>query len=226
MNLSELHALIGSLCNDPGHDRYSTSDINTELDNSQDKWNVHAKILKDTVTLTTVAGTRQYAISGLTGTPISFTRVTHKGIELRRREKSWFDLFSSDDWSDDEGTPRNYYIEATDPDNQYVVVYPTPESEDAGDNLAIEYIKRHTAMTSDSDLPFNGNTLLVPYHWGLAYDVAARLLARDPNSQNAQKSSDYNSQANNVMAEVIQTFKAQEREEPMRLRVAKVWPVR
>lgn len=224
MDRSDLYTLIGSLTNDPSHERYSTTDLDTELDNSQDKWNIHAKIIKDTVTLTVVDGTNDYAISGLTGTPIEFLRVTHKGVELVRRDKSYFDMFASDDWSDDTGTPKYYYIDASDPDSQKIYLYPIPRSEDAGANLVVEYVKRHTPMASDSSLPFNDNSLLVPYHWGLAYDVSSRLLARDPSAENVAKADAYNKQANNVLAEVIQTFKAQEREQPLRVRPIKRWP--
>jgi len=225
MDRSDLYTLIGELTNDPGHDRYSTTNLDTELDNTQDKWNVHAKIIKDSVTLTTVDGTRQYAISGLTGTPISFMRVTHKGLELKRRDKAYFDMFHSEDWTQNLGTPTSYYIDSSNPDSQYIYVYPIPQSVDAGANLVIEYVKRHTPMTSDVDIPFNANTLLIPYHWGIAYDVAARVLSRDPNTENTQRASGYNQQANNVLAEVIQTFKAQEREEPLRIRPTRTWPV-
>lgn len=223
MDFSTLQAYIGGLTNDPGHARYSLSDINTELDNVQDRWNIHAKILKDTVTLTTVDGTRQYALSGLTGTPIAFTRVAHKGIELRRRDKSWFDMFTGEDWSDDTGTPVNYLIEFTDPDNQFLTVYPIPQSGDAGDNLVVEYIKQHTAMSAATDEPFNSNTILRPYHSGVAYEAAANLLLRDPNQESVAKFGPYMKLANDALAEVIQTFKAQEREEPMRLRTRAIW---
>ena len=226
MDRSDLYSLIGSLTNDPGHDRYLTTDLDTELDNTQDKWNVHAKIIKDSVTLIVYDGINYCNLSGLTGTPISFLRVTHKGLELKRKDKAYFDLFHSEDWTQNLGTPTSYYIDTTNIDNQRIYFYPTPQSADAGMNLVIEYIKRHTPMTSDSDIPFNANTLLIPYHWGIAYDVAARVLSRDPNTENAQRASGYNQQANNVLAEVIQTFKAQEREEPLRIRPTRTWPVR
>lgn len=223
MDLAALRVLIGDLTNDPAHDRYTTSQIDSELDNTQDKWNLDAKILKDTVTLTTVAGDRDYAITGLTGTPIAFARVTHRGIELTRREKSWFDLYAGDDWSDDVGTPKYYYLEVSDPDVQQLVIYPIPQSADAGANLVVEYIKRHTPMSATTDTPFNANTLLVPFHWGLAYDVSARLLIRDPNIENRQKIAPYQIVADNVLSDVIQSFKALEREAPMRLRGGRSW---
>lgn len=223
MDLSELQTLIGDLTNDPSHDRYTTAQINTELNNTQDKWNVRARILKDTVTITTVDGTRQYAIAGLTGTVIAFGRVTHLGLELEKKDKAWFDLYAGDDWTDDVGTPRKYLIEATDPDVQFITLYPIPQSADAGANLVVEYIKRHTVMAAASDEPFNGNDLLLPYHYGLAYDTAGRLLARDPSPINTPKSAEYRVTAADVLTDVVQAFKALEREEPYRLRGGRVW---
>lgn len=227
MTLAELQSLIGSLCNDPNHDRYSLSDINTELDNTQDTWNIEAKIIKDTVTLTVVDGTRQYALSSLTGTPISFPRTTHKGIDLEKRSKAYFDHLSGRDWTLDIGTPTEFFIEATDPDVQYITLHPTPQSGDVGAYLVVEYIKRHTPMSSSTDLPFTSvtstNYLLRPFDWGLAYSVASKLLLRDPSETNAAKSANYATIAKNVLAEVVQVFKALEAEEPKRLSGGRVW---
>lgn len=227
MTLTELQSLIGSLCNDPNHDRYSTSDINTELDNSQDTWNLEAKLITDTVTITTVSGTRQYALSGLTGTPISFPRVTHKGIDLTKRSKAYFDHLSSSDWTAHEGTPTDFFIEQSDPAVQYLTVYPIPQGADVGDNLVVEYNKRHTSMSAASDVPFmsvaTSNYLLRPFDWGLAYSVASKLLLRDPSNENAAKSANYATIAKNVLAEVVQVFKALEAEEPKRLSGGRYW---
>jgi len=227
MTLTELQSLIGSLSNDPNHDRYSLSDINTELDNSQDTWNLEAKLITDTVTLTVVDGTRQYALSTLTGTPISFPRVTHKGIDLLKRSKAYFDHLSGRDWTQDIGTPLEFFIEATDPDTQYITLHPTPQSGDTGAYLVVEYIKRHTPMSATTDVPFmsgtGSNYLLRPFDWGLAYSVSSKLLLRDPSNENAQKSSSYGTIARNVLAEVVQVFKALEAEEPKRLSGGRYW---
>lgn len=227
MTLAELQVLIGQLTSDPNHDRYTTSDIGTELDNSQNKWNIDAKIIKDTVALTIVDGTRQYALSTLTGTPISFPRVTHKGLDLRKRSKSWMDLYTGTDWTLDTGTPKAFIIEATDPDIQYITLYPTPQGVDAGANLVVEYVKMHTTLSGLSDVPFmagtSSNTLLRPYDWGLCYDTASRLLSRDPSEINAKKQVDFKKQADDVMSQLIQAFKEFEEEEPKRLRGGRNW---
>lgn len=221
MQLSDLQSLIGSLTNDPNHDRYGLSDINTELDNSQNTWNLEAKIIKGTSTLTIVAGTYQYLLSTLTGTPISFPRVTHKGIDLAKRSKQYFDHLSARDWTQDIGTPTEFFIEATDPSNLYITLHPIPQSGDVGANLVVEYIRQHTSMSVASDVPFlsgvNSNYLLRPFDWGLAYSVASKLLLRDPSPINAPKSQSYGGIATNVLNEVIQVFKALEAVEPKRM---------
>ncbi len=227
MTLSELQTLIGKLTNDPNNDRYSLADINVELDNSQDIWNLEAKVIKDTVTITIVDGTRQYALSSLTGTPLAFPRTTHKGIDLEKRSKAYFDHMSGHDWTVDIGTPRQFFIEGEDPDVQYITLYPTPQSGDVGANLVVEYVKRHTSMSASSDVPFMSGTasnyLLRPFDLGLAYSVSAKLMMRDPSEQNVLKTQNYASIAKGVLSEVVQVFKALEAEEPKRMSGGRYW---
>lgn len=227
MTLSDLQNLIGSLTNDPNHDRYPLTDINTELDNTQDDWNVKAKIIKNTTTLTVVDGTRQYLLSGLTGTPIAIERATHKGIDLSKRSKQWLDLYSGVDWTTVIGTPTIFVIEGEDPSNQYIDLYPTPQSGDAGAYLVVDAIIRHTSMSAASDVPFmrgtTSNYLLRPYDWGLGYSTSARLLARDPSEINDSKASRYARVGGNVLADVGQVFKALEAEEPKRIQGGRYW---
>lgn len=223
MQRSELLVLIGDLTNDPSHDRYTAAQIYTELDVTQRKWNIGVPILKDTVTLTVVSGTRQYALTTLTGVPIAFPRVTHKGLKLEKVDKSWLDLYSGTDWTQLTGTPTRFVIETTDPAEQFITLNPTPGDNDAGAYLVVEYVKDHTAMAADADVPFNTSPLLVPYHYGVAYDVSARLLTRDPNQENAMRSVAHAKTADSVYADVVQMFKALERAEPMRLRGGRYW---
>lgn len=228
MTLSDLQILIGSLTNDPNHDRYTTIDIGTELDNSMDSWNVEAKLIKSTTTITTVSGTRQYALSNIAGTVISIPRATHKGIPLNKRSKSYIDLYyGGNDWTLLQGTPTDFYLDVNDPTAQYVVVYKTPQDNDAGANLVVDAIIRHTSMAAASDVPFMAGTAsnpeLRPYDWGLAYEASARLLARDPNTQNANKSQNYASIAANVRADIVQVFAQLERQEPPRLKMPLRW---
>lgn len=227
MTLAELQSLIGTLCNDAAHDRYSLADITTELDNTQNSWNIEAKIIKETTTLTVIDSQRQYLLSLITGTPVAFPRVTHKGLEIDKRSKTWFDLYSGVDWTTVIGTPTAFFIEAQDPTKLYITLYPTPQSGDAGANLVVEAIIAHTPMSLSTDVPFmlgtSSNYLLRPYDYGVAYETSARLLTRDPTSVNAKKQVDFNNIAGSVKANVIQVFRALEAEEPKRFRGGRYW---
>lgn len=228
MTLSDLQILIGSLTNDPNHDRYTTTDIGVELDNSMDTWNAEAKLIKSSTTIATVSGTRQYALSNISGTVLSIPRATHKGLPLAKRDKAYIDLYyGGTDWTQNLGTPTDFYLDVTDPTAQYIVVYKTPQGNDAGSNLAVEAIIRHTSMSAASDVPFmagfSSNPELRPYDWGLAYECSARLLARDPNAINASKTSNFAKIAAGVRADVVQVFKQLERNEPPRLQMPMRW---
>lgn len=226
MQLSDLQALTGSLANDPNHDRYSLSDINTEFDNAQNQWNEEIKIIKETTTITIVDGQRQYLLTLITGTPLAFGRVTHKGLDLKKRSKQYFDLYGTD-WTQDIGTPREFCIEATDPSNLYITLHPTPQSGDIGANLVVEAIIAHTSMSASTDVPFMlgalTNYLLRPYDFYLAYNVAARLLARDPSELNDARATRYLKISGEGKANLVQVLKALEAEEPKRMSGGRYW---
>lgn len=169
-----------------------------------------------------MAGTREYAVSGLTGTPIDFRRVTHLGIELVKRSKAWFDLYAGDDWSDDVGTPVAYYID-TDSDGFQLVLYPKPQDADAGANLVVEYIKRHSTMDEATDEPFNSLTYLSPYHYGVAYHAASNLLSQDPDPVNAAKASRFAKIGDTAYSDLFQHFKQIEKDEPLRMTGGRYW---
>lgn len=227
MMLSELQVLIGQLTSDPLHDKYTTTDIGTELDNSMNDWNIDIGIIKQTTTVTIVDGMRRYLLSLITGTPVDVPRVTHKGLPLDKRSKTFFDLYNGTDWTTDLGTPREFCIESTDPANLYITLHPTPQSSDIGANLVIESIIGHTSMAAASDVPFmsgaTSNYLLRPYDWGLAYDSSSRLLSRDANAANQLKSSEFKKSADGVKAQVLDVFKALEAETPKRMAGGRYW---
>ena len=226
MTLSDLQTLIGSLTSDPNHDRYSLTYINTELDNTQNQWNQEIKIIKETTTLTITANVRQFLLSLITGTPLEISRVTHKGLDLKKRSKAYFDLYNND-WTQDIGTPIEFCVEATDPANLYLTLHPTPQSGDIGANLVVEAIIAHTPMVASTDVPFllgtSSNYLLRPFDFYLAYSTAARLLARDASSVNQAKAQEYLKLSADGKDNLIQVFKALEAEEPKRLSGGRYW---
>lgn len=228
MQLSDLQSLTATLCNDPANARYLITDVNTELDNTQSQWNQEIKIIKETTTVTVVASQRQYLLSLITGTPISFPRATHKGLKLYKRSKSYFDLYSRGfDWTQAIGTPTDFIVEATDPSNLYLTVYPTPQSGDVGANLVVEAVIAHTPMSASTDVPFLlgvlSNYLLRPFDFYLAYSAAARLLSRDPSPENNGRRAAYMEIAKEGKDLLITVLKELEAEEPRRLTGGRTW---
>lgn len=227
MTLTELQVLIGSLTNDPNNDRYSLPSVTQELNITMNVWNVEVKVLRTVSLITVIDGQRQYSFIGLISrVPVAFGRVTHKGLDLKKRSKAYFDLYYGD-WTTDIGTPIEFCIEATDPNNLYLTLHPTPQSGDAGANMYVESIVVPNDMTAASDVPYllgtTSNLLLRPYDYYLAYETAGRLLARDPSELNASRAGNYMKIANDGKSNLIQVFKALEADEPSRIYGGRYW---
>lgn len=227
MILSVLQTQVGILTNDPSHVQYLLTDITQELNNAQRQWNADLKIIKETTTIPVVPNQRQYALTLVGGTPVSFARATMAGIDMKKRSKSYFDLYTSYDWTQIKGTPTDYFIESTDPSNLFLTVYPMPTTNDVPNNLVIESIIDTTDMSNPSDQPFLqgtiANYLTTPYHFYLAYDVAARLLARDPSAENQARMGSYLKIADKGQDLLVNVFKQLEASEPLRLQGGRSW---
>lgn len=234
MQLSDLQTQVGVLTNDPNNTRYALADVTQELNNTQRQWNAEIKIIKTTTTIAIVAGNRQYSLQLLTGTPISFPRVTQNGRDLKKRSKSYFDLYTSYDWTLINGTPTDFFIEATDPQGLFVTVYPNPTGNDVPTNLVVEAVVDTTDMALAADTPYTSpystqqaaipsNYLCRPYDFYIAYSAAARLLARDPSPENSGRASQYLTIASEGKDLLINVFKQLEASEPLRMQGGRQW---
>lgn len=227
MQLSDLQTQVGVLTNDPNNSRYFLPDITQELNNAQRQWNAEIKVIKETTSIPVVASQRQYALTLISKTPISFPRVTQNGLDLKKRSKSYFDLYTSYDWTAILGTPTDFFIEATDANNLFLTVYPTPTSNDVPTNIVVESVIDTTDMSASADTPFMqgtvANYLCRPYDFYLAYSASARLLARDPSPENSGRSSQYLVIAGQGKELLINVFKQLEASEPLRMQGGRQW---
>lgn len=226
LTLSDLQTYISGKINDPSNARYSTTLINEELDIVQDRWNLEALICRFAVTLATTGGVSTCALSGLTGTPMKFLRVAHKGIPLTKRSKEYFDRYSAIDWTTSTGTPRDYYIDLTQ-SSPVIGLRPQPQIADAGTNLLVEYLIRHTSMVNPTDQPFsiagNLNTLISPYIYGIGLEAAANILEPDPTKETVAKVQAFKAQANRVLSLVQQIYADFDLDEPYRFSGGRNW---
>ena len=220
-NMGELEDLIADHLNDPEHTRYTIAEIDRHLDIAQDHWNREVRICRMADTLTTVASQYQYPISSLSTTPLEFIRVTHKGIDLIKRSKDYFDTFTSYDWTTMQGTPKDYFIDLVQ-SGPYIGLRPVPQGNDAGANLLVEYLGRHSPMVNPTDTPFtvNGvqNTLILTFLAGLASEVSSDILSHDPTPETAIKRKTFADEANKTLSQVVSIYQRLEEDEPWHMR--------
>jgi len=149
---------------------------------------------------------------------IDIVSVTANDDLLKRIAK--YDLYTQvgNDWATETGSPTHYWIDI-DPNNQKLGLYPIPEGGDAGtDNLDIEYIKMPPALTDDSSVPFDGHTLLYPYHMAIAYWASADLLRVYPTQEHIVMIQQYMKEYDKAVSDCIETFKHMAESTPMRMR--------
>lgn len=143
--------------------------------------------------------------------------MAHKGLDLKRISKFELDRYTQQDWTDDKGTPRYYYVDL-DPNNKKYGLYPIPKDADAGANVAIEYIKIPPSLSADSSVPLDSHTLLAPYHDALAYKAAANLLEIYPTQETIVMAEKYEAKYKDYVSHCIETFKGLSITQPVRMR--------
>lgn len=161
-----------------------------------------------------VSGTSEYA---LPTDCLDIVRVAHKGIKLRRISKFELDSLLTGDWTADTGTPESYIVDR-DPNNQKLILYPIPQSDDAGANLVEEWIKIPPTLSSDSSVPLDGHTLLSPYLPALAYKAAEYLLYVQPTTESVEMAAKYEKEYRKLSAQCIDTFNGMAQTTPVRMR--------
>lgn len=216
---SDLVSRIGDLIGDPENTRWTSTQKQNKIQEVQEQFVLDTRVLVDSQTETVVAGTSEYS---LPSDVLDIIRVAHRGIRLQRLSKFELDNLYQSDWSDDEGTPHSYYVDL-DPNNKKLRLFPVPKAADAGANLVEEWVKIPPTLSSDASVPFDGHTLLVPYHMALAYKAASEFLKvelqNNPNGQGVLATiREYEREYNRLVSHCIETFKHLGETSPMRFR--------
>lgn len=213
---STLVTRIGDLTGDPNNTRFSASKKQDAIQRAQERFVLDTRVLVDVSTDSIVAGTTEYS---LPSDVLDVSRVTANSRLIQRTSELDLDIDSGlQDWTDDEGRPYRYYVDL-DPNNKKLRLFPEPQSDDAGsNNLRIEYVKIPPSLSSDSSVPLDSHTLLVPYHDALAYLAAADLLKIQPSQQSVVMVNSYEKEYRDLVSHCIETFKNLADQKPMRFR--------
>lgn len=206
---------IQLLINDPSAQRFTAAQYQDEIQKAQERFVLDTRALTDNTTETPVADQAAY---NLPTDVLDVKRMAHRGLPLRRISKFELDRYTGQDWTDDKGTPKFYYVDL-DPNNKKYSLYPIPQGQDAVSNsIAIEYIKLPPALSADASIPLDGHTLMVAYHDALAYKAAATLLDIFPTQESIVMSQRYEKHYSDLVSHCIETFKALSVTQPVRMR--------
>jgi hypothetical protein len=213
MTRSDLVTRIALLINDPGNQRFTSAQLQSEIERAQEQFVLDTRCLKDVDSITTVDGTAEY---DLPTDILDVLRVAHKGLKLESISAYELDVRLNQDWTDDTGTPTRYYVDL-DPNNKKIRLYPIPEAADAGANLTLEYLKMPPALSSDSDVPLDSHTLLTPYHDALAYYAASSLLNIQPDQAALVMIGQYDKKYNQLVEQCLEDFRSMGNQRPMNI---------
>lgn len=207
--------LIGQLAGDPSNNTWPSSVVQAKIEKAQEKFVLATRCLKDVATPTTlVVDQAEYS---LPADVLDIERVVHNGKRLSRTSKFDLYFYVADNWTDDKGSPIKYYVDL-DPNNKKIGVYKLPQAADTAYPMGIEYLKIPPALSSDSSLPFDGHTLLSPYHDALAYWSARELLKEMPSTENIARMNVYKQSYDELVSECIETFRRMGETTPWRMR--------
>lgn len=199
---------------DPNDVQWSASQKQNKIEEAQERFVLDTRVLVDKTTDSVVSGTSEYDLPSDT---IAITRIAVNGIEVKRTSKFTLDMLTNQNWSNDTGAAVYFYVDL-DPNNKKFRIYPIPTAAQVGtNNIDIELIKIPPTLSGDSSVPFDGHTLLIPYHMALAYWAAKELLLINPSKENMVKVKAYEGEYNRLAEDCINTFKAMETEGPWRL---------
>ena len=174
MDLAGIWAETGRLLNDPNNDRWSQSVLTTRANLAATSILAYSNAVKTKETLTPVAGTATVSVDSDTMDIIR--------VDIKRDDGDWVKLhgylrdqldFEDPNWQQrDDGAPIAYWWDGT---NQQINLVPAPDSANAiTDGLRVWEVLKPADMASSSDVPFDSNAAMIPYHLAICHWVAAQ----------------------------------------------------
>lgn len=175
LTLSELRSQTRDLAIDNGSRlRFSTSTIDTFLNEGQRIAVLDAKPLIRAGSFELVAGTTYY------GLPADFLQIRRLTLRYQDLEEQTPESLSNKvglEWELSGGLPTNYVINFS--SRTKVQFYPFPDTSASTGTVRYEYFASATDLSATTDEPFGGSAELDPYHYMLAYYAGYRLAMID-----------------------------------------------
>lgn len=188
MNLSELQAEIGRLLNDPRNERWAPDVLTDRINDAMAVIQGYTQALKTAETLTPTANQATVNLDADTMDVyrVVITRANGDQFPIEGTYVEDLDYHFPDwrNWS--AGDPKTWWYDAG---NQQLNLVPKPDSNNAITNgLSVYEIRKPTDLVNSTDIPFDSNNQLVPYHDAIVHFVVAKCWQDDGSPEALAKS--------------------------------------
>lgn len=188
MNLLGLQAEIGRLLNDPNHERWSASILTTRINLSQIEIQGYTNAVKTVQNLTPVAEVSSVSLDADTMDIIEVTKELSNGSIRPLNGITIQELnFQYPDWRQwESGEPLFWYYQAS---GQLLQLVPKPNSDFATGSavLAVTCSAKPADVSSETDIPFDSNNQMVPFHMSIVHWVVAQCWMDDGTEESLRK---------------------------------------
>lgn len=193
MDLSAIWAECGRLLNDPGNVRWIQSTLTTRANEAQKVIQGYTKALKTDDTVTATANTQAVTLDSDTMDILRVVIQRTNGDQFPLEGTTEDELdFDYPDWRNwDAGEPKTWFYKGS---NQTLNLVPKPDSSNAiASGLVVTGIHEPADMSSSTDVPFDSNNQLIPYHYAIVAYIVARCWDDDGTPEALSKSKFYRS---------------------------------
>ena len=176
MNLTQLEGEIARLLSDTSNDRWSLNVLTTRINIAQQVIQGQTNAVKTSESIVLIPQTASYSLNASTMDIIRVYKVYTDGSvrPLQGIEREQLD-YRYPDWSQwNQGEPMFFYYDAS---LQTINIAPKPDSS-VGSILVYES-RKPADLVNQTDIPFDSNNQMVPYHITICHWVAAQCFLDD-----------------------------------------------
>lgn len=166
--ISSARIYLGDNSNSPTRQQFTDANLLSFLNDGVREANAQNWILQSTYAFALSGGTTEYA---LPDNFVATQRVLFNNKKIDATSLNELDA-NSVGWKTQNGTPIKYWLDYfVTPTN--IGFYPAPVTSSTGP-VIVYYVQQPTELTLTSQVPYNGWTMMTPYHSGLVYYICYR----------------------------------------------------
>ena len=182
LTLSQLETATRVLLRDTAADtnfqRFSTAEIDAYLNEAQRQMQNDSWLYQGTFTMDLTSGTIEYPLPTdyistvrVTISSQALTQVSFQGLDGQDASPGSVGM----NWTVSLSTPTEYFIDSfVSGGPSKIGFFMNPKYTTSGGPVFVQYVRQVPTLVAGSDVPFNGNSELLPYHDALADFAAAR----------------------------------------------------